>query len=101
MEQCDLLNKFAWNTDTFVIYIEFHNMKWLLVFNFVAYISPTQTTYESYLFQIIRGYTCINLFWNILKYVVWLRITDEGSVPEMRVWLNTANQIWFKIMYTF
>ena len=23
---------------------------------------------------------------NILDYFVWLRITDEGSVPEMRIW---------------
>ena len=23
---------------------------------------------------------------NFLNYVVWLRITDEGSVPEMRIW---------------
>ena len=21
-----------------------------------------------------------------LSYIVWLRITDEGSVPEMRIW---------------
>ena len=33
------------------------------------------------------------LFWqflasllNIINYVVWLRISDEGSVPEMRIW---------------
>ena len=29
-------------------------------------------------------------FWtslsNNLDYFVWLRITDEGSVPEMRIW---------------
>ena len=23
---------------------------------------------------------------NVLDYFVWLRITDEGSVPEMRIW---------------
>ena len=23
---------------------------------------------------------------NFLNYFVWLRITDEGSVPEMRIW---------------
>ena len=34
-----------------------------------------------------------SLFWHflgiafhLLKYFVWLRITDEGSVPEMRIW---------------
>ena len=25
-------------------------------------------------------------FFNFLNYFVWLRITDEGSVPEMRIW---------------
>ena len=25
-------------------------------------------------------------FFNFLNYFAWLRITDEGSVPEMRVW---------------
>ena len=25
-------------------------------------------------------------FFNFLNYIVWLRITDEGSVPEMRIW---------------
>ena len=34
-----------------------------------------------------------NLFWHFLaslcnfwSYYVWLRITDEGSIPEMRIW---------------
>ena len=34
-----------------------------------------------------------NLFWHLLvitfqlfNYIVWLRITDEGSLPEMRIW---------------
>ena len=28
------------------------------------------------------------LIWTIaeLNYFVWLRITDEGSLPEMRIW---------------
>ena len=25
-------------------------------------------------------------FLNFKDYFVWLRITDEGSVPEMRIW---------------
>ena len=25
-------------------------------------------------------------FFNFLNYPVWLMITDEGSVPEMRIW---------------
>ena len=25
-------------------------------------------------------------FFNCLQYFVWLRITDEGSIPEMRIW---------------
>ena len=31
------------------------------------------------------GTFVISLF-NFLNYFVWLRITDEGSVPEMRIW---------------
>ena len=34
---------------------------------------------------------CFGTFWtslfNLLNYFVWLRITDEGSVPEMRILL--------------
>ena len=26
------------------------------------------------------------LFFNLFNYFVWLRITDEGSIPEMRIW---------------
>ena len=26
------------------------------------------------------------IFFNFLNYFGWLRITDEGSVPEMRIW---------------
>ena len=29
-----------------------------------------------------------DLLFHILDYFVWLRITDEGSVPEMRIWSN-------------
>ena len=36
------------------------------------------------------GFSLFRHFWgslvNILNYFVWLRITDEGSVPEMRIW---------------
>ena len=27
-----------------------------------------------------------NITFKLLKYFVWLRITDEGSVPEMHIW---------------
>ena len=34
--------------------------------------------------------TCFGAFgisrYNVWNYFVWLRITDEGSVPEMRIW---------------
>ena len=34
--------------------------------------------------------TCFGSFWtslfNVLNYFAWLRITDEGLVPEMRIW---------------
>ena len=36
------------------------------------------------------GFTLFWHFWaylnNLLNYFLWLRITDEGSVPEMRIW---------------
>ena len=25
-------------------------------------------------------------FFNLFNYFLWLRITDEGSIPEMRIW---------------
>ena len=29
---------------------------------------------------------CFDTFWTLLlNYLVWLRIIDEGSVPEMRI----------------
>ena len=30
--------------------------------------------------------TSVTSLFNFLNYFVWLRITDEGSVPEMRIW---------------
>ena len=30
--------------------------------------------------------TFVTSLFNILNYFVWLRIIDEGSVPEMRIW---------------
>ena len=38
---------------------------------------------------------------NFLNYFVWLRITDEGSVPEMRIWsilLIKCDLIWCYIL---
>ena len=32
------------------------------------------------------------IIFNLLNYFVWLRITDEGSVPEMRMW--SINKKW-------
>ena len=47
-----------------------------------------------------------NVFWqffgitsHILNYFVWLRITDEGLVPEMRIW-SISNLIRLKMVYT-
>ena len=34
------------------------------------------------LYLVTFGASLINFF----NYFVWLRITDEGSVPEMRIW---------------
>ena len=30
--------------------------------------------------------TFVRSLFNFLNYFVWLRITDEGSVPDMRIW---------------
>ena len=30
--------------------------------------------------------TFVTSLFNFLNYFVWVRITDEGSVPEMRIW---------------
>ena len=42
------------------------------------------------------GFSLLRYFWNIvfpiLNYFVWQRITDEGSVPEMRIW----SILWIK-----
>ena len=41
------------------------------------------------------GFSLIWHFWGItfqlLNYFVWLRITDEGSVPEMRIRAHIVN----------
>ena len=43
-----------------------------------------------YLLQTVFFQKNVVIFWaslfNFLNYFVWLRITDEGSVPEMRIW---------------
>ena len=36
-------------------------------------------------FNLVFWHFLASLF-NFLNYFVWLRITDEGSVPEMRIW---------------
>ena len=50
------------------------------------------------------GFSLFQHFWSsitfyLVKYFVWLRITDEGSVPEMRIWsilLINSNLKWCK-----
>ena len=41
-------------------------------------------------YPITYGFSLFRHFWgfvfNFLSSFVWLRITDEGSVPEMRIW---------------
>ena len=34
-----------------------------------------------------------DIIFNVLSYFVWLRITDESSVPENRIWFQIVNQI--------
>ena len=35
-------------------------------------------------FSLFRHF--LGITFHLFKYFVWLRITDEGSVPEMRIW---------------
>ena len=44
--------------------------------------------------------TFVISFFNFLNYFVWLRIIDEGSVPEMRILSLFFNEIRFKMVYT-
>ena len=50
------------------------------------------------------GFSLIWHFWGIaiqlLNYVVWLRITDEGSVPNMPISFVLLIKSDFKMMYT-
>ena len=40
-----------------------------------------------YMASILASFgTFVTSLFNFLNYFVWLRITDEGSVPEMRIW---------------
>ena len=41
--------------------------------------------------------TFVTSLFNFLNYFVWLRITDEGSVPFM---VHIVNEIRFKMVYT-
>ena len=40
--------------------------------------------------------TFVTSLFNFLNYFVWLRITDEGSIPEMRI-----HEIRFKMLYMY
>ena len=40
--------------------------------------------YHPYLFKLVSAFLA-SLF-NFLNYCIWLRITDEGLVPELRIW---------------
>ena len=37
-------------------------------------------------FCVTDGLAPLGITFHLLNYFVWLRITDEGSVPEMRIW---------------
>ena len=37
-------------------------------------------------FSLYLGTFGASIFNHLFNYFVWLRITDEGSVPEMRIW---------------
>ena len=39
-----------------------------------------------YPFVNVVNLSLYNISFQLLNYFVWLRITNEGSVPEMRIW---------------
>ena len=43
-------------------------------------------TYSAYPFWIPLILTLLGVTFQLLNFFVWLRITAEGSVPEMRIW---------------
>ena len=47
--------------------------------------------------SLLASASFVTSLFNFLNYFVWLRITDEGSVPEMRIWsilLMKSNLKW-------
>ena len=52
------------------------------------------------------GFRLFGTFWHhsstiyITLYFVWLRITDEGSVPEMRIWSIMLIKSDLKMVFT-
>ena len=56
----------------------------------IGSLSPTNL-HSSYLIVCVAfGFSFFRyflaLFFNFFNYFLWLRITDEGSIPEMRIW---------------
>ena len=41
---------------------------------------------EGWAWMVFIGMLIFFSLFNFLNYFVWLRITDEGPVPEMRIW---------------
>ena len=51
----------------------------LLILIFRGFITPSLLALTSFgIFGV--------LYFNFCYYCLWLRITDEGSIPEMRIW---------------
>ena len=54
---------------------------------FGVYLHPAK---NYYIYISLLASACLCIFGpslsNFLNYIVWLRITDEGSLPEMRIW---------------
>ena len=55
--------------------------------------------YCTILFGFILFWHILGITFQLLKLLFWLKITDEGSVPEMRIWsifLIKSDLKWFK-----
>ena len=75
-------------TDTFIFLLRsLCKIIWMNVHYFLN--APPIHTLFTYKLSLLAS-ACLDTFglslFNFLNYIVWLRITEEGSVPEMRIW---------------
>ena len=62
------------------------SLKFCASFRFVLAVFMKKFQKIHYLGYVRRGIISFIQLFKLLNYFVWLRITNEGSVPEMRIW---------------